>query len=130
MTRMSPRIRAIPAVIVVLGLATTGCAVTSADGERLRPGSEAFADYVETVFRRQNELQLELALELDDEDPGSARYAALEAVELELLQACRGLNELAARRRDGDEGGGPGALKRAREAPECERVSDKAAALL
>jgi hypothetical protein len=121
--------RPIPAILMLcLGLA--GCAVTSADGERLRPGSDAFADYVEAVFRRQNQLQIELALALDDANPDSERYQALEVVELELLTICRPLNELAAQRGAGESTGGPGALKRARQAPACERAAEKAAALL
>lgn len=111
-------------------LTLTGCAVTGAGGQRLRTGSDAFADYVETVFRRQNEIATALSDALDQADPDSARYAALEAAELDLLVACRGLNELAQRRRNGERVGGFGALKRARQAPDCERAADQAAALL
>lgn len=100
------------------------------DGRRLRPGSDAFANYVESVFRLQNEAATELALALDTEDPGNTRYEALEDAELDLLRACRGLNELAARRRDGESPGGAGALRRAREAADCERAAIAAAELL
>ncbi|HUF72774.1 MAG TPA: hypothetical protein VMR74_07750 [Gammaproteobacteria bacterium] len=112
------------AVIVVLA---AGCAVTTVDGERLRVRSDAFPDYVESVFRRQNEIATALALAIDDETPGSGRYAALEAAELELLTACRGLNELAEASRDGEGPRGLAALQRARLAPDCERATNNAA---
>lgn len=115
---------------IVLVLGTTGCAVRSLDGERLPVRSEAFADYVETVFRRQNEVATELAFAFDDLDPGSELYARLENAESALLDACRGLNQIAQRRRDGDPLGGLGALSRARQAPACERATLAAEAAL
>lgn len=116
-----------PFAIVAL---VVGCAVTSVDGVRLRPGSDAFSDYVESVFRRQNEIATELALVLDDEPPETERYGTLEDAELELLRACRTLNELAEAQRDGESPGGIGALKRARLAPDCERATQHAAGVL
>jgi hypothetical protein len=113
-----------------IAVLAAGCAITSADGERMRPGSDAFSDYVESVFRRQNQVATDLALALEDEPDDTARYSALEDAELELLQACRTLNELAEASRGGDEPGGLGALKRARLAPDCERATEEAAALL
>jgi hypothetical protein len=92
--------------------------------------SDAFADYFESVFRNQNELADRLAAALDEADPDSARYAALDAAELDLLTSCRGVNELARRRQNGESAGGLGALKRARQAPDCERATQAAAALL
>jgi hypothetical protein len=112
----------------VLGLG--GCAVTTLDGHSLQPRSDEFAAYVEAVFRRQNELAVELELALDDAAPGSERYLTLEQAEVDLLTACSGLNALAAARRDGAKPGGLTALKRARQAPECERASRAVAALL
>jgi hypothetical protein len=122
--------RAAVIVIVSLGAWLAGCAVTSGDGRRLRPGSDAFADYVEAVFRRQDRIRTEVGLALDEQDPESDAYFELEAAELELQMSCRGLNELASRRRDGEDAGGIGALRRARQAPECERAVDRAEALL
>jgi hypothetical protein len=121
--------RPILSFLALVGM-VTGCAVTSGDGQRLRPGSEAFADYVESVFRRQNEVATELALAIDDEVPGSDRFAALEDAELGLLLACRTLNELAEARREGESPGGLSALRRARVAPDCERATERADALL
>jgi hypothetical protein len=92
--------------------------------------SDDFAAYVETVFRRQNEVASELALEIEGEDPDSARYGELDAAELALLDACLGLNELAAHQRDGEPLRGFRALERARQAPDCERAAEAAAAAL
>ena len=91
--------------------------------------SDEFADYVESVFRRQNEVASALALELESEDPDSERYGELDAAELRVLNDCVGINELAARQRDGEPLGGLKALRRARQAPECERATVAAAAL-
>jgi hypothetical protein len=109
------------AAVLLPGLC--GCAVTAVDGTRMGLRSDPFADYVESVFRRQNEVASELALALEREDPDSERYGELDAAELELLESCVGLNELAARQRDGDPLGGLKALKRARQAPDCERAT-------
>jgi hypothetical protein len=117
-------------LVSVAALGLGGCAVTAANGTRMGLKSDEFADYVESVFRRQNEIASELALEIESEDPDSERYGVLDAAELELLNACVGINELAARQRDGDPLGGFKALKRARQAPECERSTANAAAAL
>ena len=106
-------------MLVILGT-VAGCAVTSVEGRRMGVGSDAFADYVEAVFRRQNETATALGFALDGEAPGSERYRALEAAELNLLTACRALNELASAARAGESRRGPGSLRRARQAPECE----------
>jgi hypothetical protein len=118
--------------LVFLGpaLGLSACAVTTLDGQRLGPRSDEFAAYVEAVFRRQNELAVQLELELDEAKPDSERSRDLEQAQLDLLTACSGLNALAAARRDGAKPGGLGALKRARQAPECERTSRAVAALL
>lgn len=104
--------------------------MTSVDGDRMRLGSDRFADYVEATFRRQNEVSTDLAIEIDDQRVASARYATLETVERQLLAACRGLNELARAQRDGESISGLGGLNRARSAPDCEHATDIAAAAL
>jgi hypothetical protein len=111
-------------------LGMPGCAVTSADGDRMPAKSEAFSTYVADVFQRQNEISTELSLALDGEEPGSARYLVLENAELDLFTTCRGLNQIARSRRDGEQIRGLGALKRARQAPACERATAAAAELL
>jgi hypothetical protein len=72
----------------------------------------------------------ELTLALDAADPESPDYALLEDAELQLLTRCRGLNQLANERRDGEPVGGLGALQRARQAPDCELATRDAVALL
>jgi hypothetical protein len=114
----------------VLMLGVAGCAVTAVDGTRMGLKSDDFAAYVETVFRRQNEMASELALAIEAEDPDSERYAALDAVELALLDACLGINELAARQRDGEPLRGLKALARAKAAPACERATTAAKNIL
>jgi len=103
-----------------------GCApVTTLDGERLAVRSEAFADYVERVFREQNRVASELAFALEDTvDP--ARLDVLETAEDALFAACADLNEMAAARRDGRRMGAFRALAAARQAPECERAAARA----
>ena len=112
----------------MLGLC--GCAITRPDGTRLGPRSDAFADYVEMTFRRQNELASDLAFALDEAEPDSPRYRELEALEIELETACRSLNELARQRRAGEAVAGLGALRRARQAPDCERAYEKGVGIL
>ena len=121
--------RQIPGILVVVSL-IHGCAVTSLDGRRMGVASEAFAEYVETVFRRQNEVATALATELDGAEPGSERYRVLEVAELNLLTACQGLNELASSIRSGGSGRASGSLRRARQAPDCEQAAAAAEALL
>ena len=108
-----------------------GCAaVTTADGERLRVTSDKFRDYAESVFRRQNRIATELAFALEDADPDGAAFDELAAAEDELLAGCAGLNEVAAAARDGERLGNGRRLAAARQAPDCERAADAAAAVL
>lgn len=116
--------------VIGLALACAGCAVTSADGRRLRPGSDAFADYVEAVFRRQNEIATALSLALDTETVDTPRYLRLEDAEIALQTACSQLNAMALAQRDGRDPGGLGALRRARSAPDCELAAASASAAL
>jgi hypothetical protein len=113
-------------------LLTAGCAtVTTAGGEDLRISSDRFAAYAERVFREQNRVASMLAfalVDVEDEDGPAAR--ALSAAEDDLLDACAGLNEVAARRRDGERPGVLRGLRAARGAPDCERATAAAAAVL
>lgn len=106
-----------------------GCAVTSADGARLRPGSEEFRAYVEQVFRAQNRVASDLAfaLEAAPELPPSADLAAAEDA---LLAACAGLNELATLRRDEQRLGLKRGLAAARTAADCETATRAARTVL
>ena len=112
--------------LLICCLPLTGCAVASVDGERMKLRSAEFATYVEAVFRRQNAVAADIALTLDSEDTDDATLIALEEAELALLAACIGMNELARAQRDGATIGGLAGLKRARQAPECERATNAA----
>ena len=102
---------------------TGGCAaVTTIEGERLPIGSDAFERYVETVFRQQNGTATEIAFELESPELADVDRQALEVSEQSLLEACGALNELAARRRDGQRLGMLRGARAARQAPVCERA--------
>ncbi len=119
-------------VLFGCALAAAGCAtVTTAGGKRLRVGTDAFAAYAEQVFREQNRVASRLAFAMADiEDDQSARYRNLAAAEDRLLDACAGLNEIAARRRDGERTGALRGLHAAEKAPACDRAAQAAAAAL
>lgn len=124
------RVGIVSAGVVAMLLAVTGCApVVTLEGDRLAVRSDAFAAYVEQVFREQNRVATALAFALEDAwDP--ERLDALEAAESSLLEACAGLNEIAAARRDGERLRRLRALDAARAAPDCERATSAARALL
>jgi len=127
----SGRSRAVRIGLVAAAAAgAVGCApVTTLDGERLAVRSDAFAAYVEDVFREQNRVASALAFALEDEtDP--ARLGALETAEDALFAACADLNALATARRDGERVGPFRSLGVARRAPECERAAADARQVL
>ncbi|MEO8465394.1 MAG: hypothetical protein ABI640_08625 [Gammaproteobacteria bacterium] len=106
----------------VLCVATTilaGCAVLTADGERLGLTSPEFRAYVERVFREQNRVadQFAFALEAVRDAP-----SAVTAAEQSLLDACAALNELATARRDERQLSLSQRSTAARSAPGCERT--------
>lgn len=119
-------------VVFACAFAVVGCAtVTTAGGKRLRIGTDAFAAYAERVFREQNRVASRLAFAMADiADDDSARYRSLAAAEDRLLDACAGLNEIAARRRDGERPGALRGLHAAEKAPACDRAAQAAAAAL
>lgn len=117
--------------LVSAALLCFGCAtVTTADGQRLPIASERFADYAESVFRRQNRIATELAFALEDVPEQDPAFGELEAAEESLLTECAGLNEAAAAARDGDRIAVRRQIGAARKAPDCERAAAAAAATL
>jgi len=120
------------ASFLVAATLLAGCAaVTSADGTRLRFGSDEFRAYVERVFREQNKTASDLAFALDDATAaGAAEPRELAAAEETLLGACAGLNELATSRRDAQHLGLRRSAAAARGAPDCERATRAAQASL
>jgi hypothetical protein len=114
------------AVCVLVSL--SGCAaVPTADGQRLRLGSDEFRDYVERVFREQNRVADAVAFALDA--PGS-QDPELAAAEQDLLAACAGVNELATARRDQQSLGARSSVRAAKSVPDCERAARAADARL
>ena len=115
-------------VAVCLLLSLSGCAaVPTADGQRLRLGSDEFRDYVERVFREQNRVADAVAFAL--EAPGS-QNPELAAAEQDLLAACAGVNELATARRDRQSLGLRNSVRAAKSVPDCERATHAADARL
>ncbi len=113
-----------------LFVATTilaGCAVLTADGERLALTSPAFRSYVERVFREQNRIADQFAFALEGE---SAAPAVVTAAEQSLLDACAALNELATARRDEQHLSLRQRSTAARSAPMCERTMRASVATL
>jgi hypothetical protein len=109
--------------------AAAGCAgvITTASGQRLAITSPEFRDYVEQVFRRQNQTVTDLAFALEDAPPGdSTSSVALASAESTLLDACAGLNQLATARRDQQRLGPRRQAEAARQAPRCEAATAKA----
>lgn len=121
--------RAMP-ILFALATLSGGCAVTTADGERLAVGSDAFRAYVERVFREQNRVASEIAFALEAEGLAPQRAAELEAAEQALLEACAELNELAAARRDGRQLSTVAEARAARTGPECEQATASAERVL
>lgn len=114
----------------VLGLSACA-AVVSMDGERYPLTSEAFRDYLEGVFRAQNQTADALAFALEDlgKEPATL-VGKLNAADAKLLAACGGVNQLALSRRDGSAMTRREALAAARSAPTCERADRDARKIL
>jgi len=120
-----PLLRAAGLVVAIAILA--GCAVLTADGDRLALTSPAFRAYVERVFRDQNKVadQFAFALEGAPDAP-----AGVTAAEQSLLDACAALNELATARRDERQLSLKQRSTAARSAPACERTTRASVATL
>ena len=96
-----------------------GCAVLTADGQRLTLTSSEFRAYFERVFREQNRMADQFAFALE----GALNVpAGVMAAEQSLLDACAALNELATARRDERQLSLRQRSAAARSAPMCERT--------
>ena len=102
-----------------------GCAgtVTATDGRSLRLDSPEFRNYVEHVFREQNEVATTLAFAQDE--ASGIRYDTLLEAEDALLAACADINALAAARRDGRALGVRDQARMAATAPGCEATTQR-----
>ncbi len=104
--------------VLLVGCATT---ITTMDGRTLALNSTEFREYVERVFREQNQAATALAF-AQDESSG-ARYETLLELEDALLEACADLNEVAAARRDDRALGLRRQARMAATAPNCESTT-------
>jgi len=97
--RLSPGLnRLVLALAALMGM-LPGCALSPVDlpdGRRIAVTSDAFRDYAEQVFRRQNRALDEL-IELQQAVDGDQYFQP----EQDIVEACSDLNRLAALRRDG-----------------------------
>jgi hypothetical protein len=107
------------AALLVAGTILAGCAVLTADGERLALTSPEFRAYVERVFREQNRVADRFAFALEGERDAPAAVAAAEEA---LQDACARLNDLATARRDERHLSMRRRAAAARSAPACERT--------
>ena len=120
-----PLLRA--AALFVATAILAGCAVLTADGERLAMTSPEFRAYVERVFREQNRVADQFAFALEGE---RSAPAGLAAAEQSLLDACAALNELATARRDERHLSVRQRSTAARSVPMCERTMRASVATL
>jgi hypothetical protein len=126
---LRPRLRFVAIVAIVAGAAACAGSVTTAGGLVLSVASTEFREYVEQVFRRQNEVATELAFALDERN-GASDAAELAAAEERLLSECASLNRLATARRDRERLPLTARTAAARTAPLCETATAAAVALL
>lgn len=120
-----PALRTAASLVATAILA--GCAVLTADGDRLSLTSPEFRAYVERVFREQNKVADRFAFALEDAANPPAEVAAAEQ---SLLTACSDLNQLATARRDERRLSLRQRSAAARSVPECERTMRASAAAL
>ncbi len=88
-------------IMVVVINALQGCTVPSP--KRYWDKAVDFRDYAEQVFRRQNQINSEILMLLDEDVDDSESYAKLIEAEQNLQEQCQLLNEYAVRERDGVE---------------------------
>ena len=109
-------------------LAACAGTVTTRDGRALRLSSPAFREYVEQVFREQN--QVVTALAFAQADASGSRFDTLIELEDELLAACAELNALAVARRDDVVLGLRQQARMAATAPDCESTTARSRQVL
>jgi hypothetical protein len=125
------RILLAAAALLAMLTAPAGCLtrVRTASGAAVSLDSPAFREYAAAVFRTQNGIATRIAFLMEDAtDP--AEHARLLALEESLLEACMGLNALAAAERDGRPLGKLEAWQAARAVPACEAQARAAEAAL
>ncbi len=129
-----PRRRVRDALPPALALALAACATVQVhypDGRTERHSREAFASYVEAVFRYQNRVVNDLIVATSlSPDPAALEDAALMRAERDMAAACQALNTAVAARLEGREIGFFHKLELPRAVPACEAASRRLEQLL
>ena len=117
--------RPIKTLGIGLGLLVAGCAtIQTADGTRVALGSAEFKAYAEQVFRHHNRVLDRLMFALPElATTDASRYARAADAEIDMLAACRRLNEVASRTRDGRPPGWLRRIRAARSVVACDRAT-------
>jgi len=125
MQRMSP--------VLLACVLAAGCApvIQLQDGRTLRATDDEFRSHAEAVFRRQNRTLVEIGERSDSVSASdSAAAEALVRAEMQMLEACAPLNQLAIARRDGNSLPKPRLWEVAESVPECDASTREARRLL
>ena len=118
-------------VLTAVALLLQGCAtvtIRTAGGGEKTMTIEAFSKYTEAVFRRQNRASDQVIMLAEEVDPPT--YRKLTEAEKKMLEACRPLNEIAARQRDQESVGLKLKLEIAPTIDACDRAATRLETLL
>jgi len=118
-------------VLATVTLLLHGCAtvtIRTAGGGEKTMTIEAFSKYTEAVFRRQNRASDQVIMLADEVDQPT--YQKLADAEEKMLEACRPLNEIAARQRDQESVGLTLKLEIAPTIDACDRATTRRETLL
>lgn len=86
-------------------IACTAITTKTPDGLEVTRSRDEFEQYVESVFRRQNQASLEVGQMLDDAVASPRERLALETAEQKMLVACDALNQVAHQRMEQNDPG-------------------------
>jgi len=128
-SKVARRLGTLVPLASLLCLAACVPLVETQDGRHLRATSPAFKDYVERVFRQQNNLSWALVEALETVSDPDKRQK-LNQLESQLRRACEPVNRLASARRRGTASSRAEQLALVRTLPQCEASSQEARQLL
>lgn len=118
-------------ILTTVALLLQGCAtvtIRTDDGCEKTMTIEAFEQYTEAVFRRQNRASDQVIMLAEEVD--QATYQTFAEAEEMMLEACRSLNEIAARQRDQESVGLTLKLEIAPTIDACDRATTRLETLL
>ena len=118
-------------MLTVVVLLLHGCATVTipiADRGEKTMTIDEFSKYTEAVFRRQNRASDQVIMLAEEMDPPT--YQKLADAEEKMLEACRPLNEIAARQRDQESVGLTLKLEIAPAIDACDRATTRLETLL